>query len=369
MRYSKTLIPTLKEMPSDAEAISHVLLLRGGYVRQLASGLYIYLPLFWRVLNRINNIIRQELNRIGAQELSMPVLHPAEVWQKTGRWYEIKEEMFRLKDRTGRDMCLAMTHEEIMTWLASREIRSYRDMPQVWYQIQTKVRDEARPKSGVLRTREFIMKDSYSFDVDDEGLQKNYDLHIEAYDRIFERCGLTFYRVDSDPGMMGGATAHEYMAPSLAGEDEVAICASCGYAANVELAVSVSAVYQYAQTSQQEVSTPQKRTVEEVSHFMGLGAENFIKSLLLISDTAPVLALIRGDQVLHEKKVNRIIGNFRPAHKDEVKAILGIEAGFIGPMGHKLRIIADNAISTGVYVSGANKVDYHLRGIRPGVDF
>ncbi|MES0338285.1 MAG: proline--tRNA ligase [Candidatus Magnetobacterium sp. LHC-1] len=369
MRYSKTLIPTLKEMPSDAEAISHVLLLRGGYVRQLASGLYIYLPLFWRVLNRINNIIRQELNRIGAQELSMPVLHPAEVWQKTGRWYEIKEEMFRLKDRTGRDMCLAMTHEEIMTWLASREIRSYRDMPQVWYQIQTKVRDEARPKSGVLRTREFIMKDSYSFDVDDEGLQKNYDLHIEAYDRIFERCGLTFYRVDSDPGMMGGATAHEYMAPSLAGEDEVAICASCGYAANVELAVSVSAVYQYAQTSQQEVSTPQKRTVEEVSHFMGLGAENFIKSLLLISDTAPVLALIRGDQVLHEKKVNRIIGNFRPAHKDEVKAILGIEAGFIGPMGHKLWIIADNAISTGVYVSGANKVDYHLRGIRPGVDF
>ncbi|KJU87412.1 prolyl-tRNA synthetase [Candidatus Magnetobacterium bavaricum] len=369
MRYSKTLIPTLKEMPSDAEAISHVLLLRGGYVRQLASGLYIYLPLFWRVLNRINNIIRQELNRIGAQELSMPVLHPAEVWQKTGRWYEIKEEMFRLKDRTGRDMCLAMTHEEIMTWLASREIRSYRDMPQVWYQIQTKVRDEARPKSGVLRTREFIMKDSYSFDVDDEGLQKNYDLHIEAYDRIFSRCGLTFYRVESDPGMMGGATAHEYMAPSLAGEDEVAICGSCGYAANVELAVSVSAVHRYEETPQQEVLTPQKRTVEEVTRFMGLGAESFIKSLLLISDTAPVLALIRGDQVLHEKKVNRIIGNFRPAHKDEVKAILGVEAGFIGPMGHKLRIIADNAISAGVYVSGANKVDHHVKGIRPGVDF
>ncbi|MBF0538109.1 MAG: proline--tRNA ligase [Nitrospirae bacterium] len=369
MRYSKTLIPTLKEMPSDAEAISHVLLLRGGYVRQLASGLYIYLPLFWRVLNRINNIIRQELNRIGAQELSMPVLHPAEVWQKTGRWYEIKEEMFRLKDRTGRDMCLAMTHEEVMTWLASREIRSYRDMPQVWYQIQTKVRDEARPKSGVLRTREFIMNDSYSFDVDDDGLQRNYDLHIEAYDRIFKRCGLDFYRVESDPGMMGGATAHEYMAPSLAGEDEVAICGSCGYAANVELAVSVSKVHQYEETSRQEVSTPQKRTVEEVSRFMGIGAENFIKSLLLISDTAPVLALIRGDQVLHEKKVNRIIGNFRPAHKDEVKAILGVEAGFIGPMGHKLRIIADNAISAGVYVSGANKVDHHVKGIRPGVDF
>ncbi len=369
MRYSKTLIPTLKEMPSDAEAISHILLLRGGYVRQLASGLYIYLPLFWRVLEKINNILRHELNRIGAQEISMPVLNPAEVWQKTGRWNDIKEEMFRLKDRTGRDMCLAMTHEEIMTWLAARELKSYRDLPQVWYQIQTKVRDEARPKSGVLRTREFIMKDSYSFDVDEEGLQKNYDLHIEAYDRIFKRCGITFYRVESDPGMMGGSSAHEYMAPSLAGEDEVALCGYCGYAANVELAASVPKEYQYEETALEEVFTPQKRTVEEVSGHLQIGADNFIKNLLLISDGGPVLAVIRGDQALHEKKVSRIIGPFRPAHREEVASILGVEAGFIGPMGHKVRIIADNVLMTGVYVSGANKTDYHVKGIRPDVDF
>ena len=192
MRFSKMFIPTLREAPADAEAISHILMLRAGYVRQLASGLYIYLPLGWRVMTKINTIIREEMDAIGAQEISMPVLHPAEIWQQTGRWDEIGDEMFRLKDRTGRDMCLGMTHEEIMTWLASKEIRSYRDLPQIWYQIQTKLRDEARPKSGILRTREFIMKDSYSFDASDEGLDRNYQLHADAYHRIYERCGLKF---------------------------------------------------------------------------------------------------------------------------------------------------------------------------------
>ena len=203
MRFSKMFIPTLREVPADADAVSHRLMLRAGYVRQLAAGLYIFLPLGWRALARINAILKEEMEAIGSQEISMPVLHPAEVWQQTGRWHTIGDEMFRLKDRTGRDMCLGMTHEEIMTWLASREIRSYRDLPQIWYQIQTKLRDEARPKSGVLRTREFIMKDSYSFDADEESLEKSYQLHANAYHKIFQRCGLKFYQVESGPGHDG----------------------------------------------------------------------------------------------------------------------------------------------------------------------
>jgi prolyl-tRNA synthetase len=363
------LIPTLREIPADAEAISHILMLRAGYMRQLSAGLYICLPLGLRVIEKINKILREEMNAIGAQEISMPVLHPAEVWQETGRWYEIGDEMFRLKDRTGRDMCLGMTHEEIMTWLAVREIRSYRDLPQVWYQIQTKLRDEARPKSGVLRTREFLMKDSYSFDPDEEGLERNYQLHADAYHKIFSRCGLKFYMVESDPGMMGGATAHEFMAPSPAGEDEVVLCSSCGYAANIELALSKPESIEIMDWNFEEVHTPEKRTVEEVSNFLKLRPEYFIKSILLISDNGPLLALVRGDQELHEKKLNRIIGKHRPAQKAEVKDILGVEAGFIGPMKHKIRIIADTCLKEGVYVSGANKPHYHAKGIRPVIDF
>ncbi len=370
MRFSRTFIPTLREVPAEAEAVSHKLLLRGGFIRQLASGLYIILPLGFRVLEKINRIIREEMDRIGAQELLMPVLHPAEVWQKTGRWYEIGDEMFRLKDRTGRDMCLGMTHEEIMTWLASKEIRSYRDLPQVWYQIQTKLRDEARPKSGIMRTREFIMKDSYSFDRDEEGLDRNYQLHIEAYNRIFTRCGLKFYQVESDPGMMGGATAHEFMAPSPAGEDDVALCDSCGYSANVELAKSIPKEVTFEDWPYEEVHTPEKRTVQEVSRFLGIGPEYFIKSLLYMANNGPVLVLIRGDQDLQERKLQRIIGNFRTALKEEIEEVLGVEAGFIGPHGHSnIRIIADESLREGVYVSGANKKDYHVRGLRPGVHF
>ncbi len=370
MRFSKTLVPTLREVPADAEAVSHILMLRAGYVRQLAAGLYIYLPLGLRVIEKVNKIIREEMNDIGAQEVTMPVLHPAEVWQETGRWYEIGDEMFRLKDRGGRDMCLGMTHEEIITWLAVREIRSYRDLPQMWYQIQTKLRDEARPKSGVLRTREFLMKDSYSFDVDEQGLERSYHLHADAYHKIFSRCGLEFYMVESDPGMMGGATAHEFMAPSQAGEDEVALCDSCGYAANFELALSVPKKIEIVDWDFEEVYTPEKRTVEEVSSFLKLKPEYFIKSILLITDEGPLLALVRGDQELHEKKLNRIIGKLiRPAQKAEVKDVLGIEAGFIGPMDHKIRIIADKCLQEGVYVSGANKPHYHAKGIRPEKDF
>ena len=369
MRFSKMLIPTLREIPADAEALSHILMVRGGYVRQLATGLYIYLPLGLRVLEKINRILREEMNAIGAQEITIPALHPAEIWQETGRWYEIGDEMFRLKDRTGRDMCLGMTHEEIMTWLAARELRSYRDLPQVWYQIQEKLRDEARPKSGILRTREFLMKDSYSFDADEEGLEKNYRLHADAYHKIFSRCGLSFAMVQSDPGMMGGAASHEFMAPSPAGEDEIVLCDSCGYAANVELALSDPKKIEVMPWEFEEVHTPEKRTIQEVSRFLKLAPEYFIKSILVISDNGPVLALVRGDQELHEKKLTWIIGKHLPARKEEVKEIVGVEAGFIGPIGQKIRIVADNCLKEGVYVAGANKPHYHVKGVRPGKDF
>ena len=369
MRFSNMFIATLKETPADAESVSHILMLRAGYVRQLAAGLYIYLPLGVRVIERINNILREEMNLIGAQEITMPALHPSEIWQETGRWNEIGDEMFRLKDRGGRDMCLGMTHEEIITWLAAREIRSYRDLPQIWYQIQVKLRDEARPKSGILRTREFLMKDSYSMDADENGLEKNYQLHADAYHKIFSRCGLQFHMVESDPGMMGGAKSHEFMAPSPAGEDEIVLCANCGYAANVELAASVPNKVEAKDWHFEEVHTPEKRTVQEVSNFLKLGPEYFIKSILLISEGGPVLALVRGDQDLHEKKLVRIIGKYRQSLKEELKEILGVEAGFIGPMNQTIKIIADATLREGIYISGANKPHYHAKGIRPEKDF
>jgi prolyl-tRNA synthetase len=337
-------------------------------VRQLAAGLYIYLPLGLIILDKINRILREEMNAIGAQEISMPVLHPAEVWQQTGRWNEIGDEMFRLKDRGGRDMCLGMTHEEIMTWLASMEIRSYRDLPQIWYQIQTKLRDEARPKSGVLRTREFTMKDSYSFDADEEGLDRSYRLHLEAYKKIFERSSLKFYIVESDPGMMGGAVAHEFMAPSPAGEDEIVLC-ECGYAANVELAKSVPSKPDFPEWKLEEIATPDSRTIDEVSAFLKLDKRLFIKSLIVASSKGPVMALVRGDEEVHEKKLRKMIGEFRPAHKEEVKEFTGVEAGFIGPIKCKLRIIADESLKEGVYVTGANKEGYHIKGAVPKRDF
>ncbi|MBI4826319.1 MAG: proline--tRNA ligase [Nitrospirae bacterium] len=371
MRFSKMFIPTLRELPAEAEAISHILMLRAGFVRQLASGLYIYLPLAMRVLDRVNRIIREEMNAIGAQEITMPALHPSEIWETTGRWSEIGDEMFRLKDRGDRQMCLGMTHEEIMTWLASKEIRSYRELPQMWYQVQTKFRDEARPRSGILRTREFTMKDSYSFDRDEAGLAESYRRHAEAYHKIFSRCGLKYYQVQSDPGMMGGAMAHEFMAPSAAGEDTVVLCDKCGYSANTELALSTP-VPQPALNEEwvkEDIETPNRRTVMEVSSFLKTGPKFFIKSLLLIGSDGPFMALVRGDQELHEKKLQKIAGEFRPAEKDEVKEILGVEAGFIGPHGHKLKKFADNSIKDGVYIVGANKKDHHTRGIRPSVDF
>src|SRR6184192_4878803 len=309
MRLSKSLVPTLREDPADAEALSHKLMLRAGLVRQLAAGIYVWLPLGQRVLDRINAVIREEMNAIGGQEMTMPVLHPAEIWRDSGRWDAIGPEMFRLKDRNDRDMCLAMTHEEVIAWLAAREIRSYRDLPQIWYQIQTKERDEARPRSGVLRTREFLMKDSYTLDPDVAALDRSYGAHDRAYRRIFDRCGLRYCVVQSDTGMMGGLGSHEFMAPSAAGEDEVALCAGCGYAANVELARGVPAAPESPVWTRQQVATPNVRTIAEVSQLLGIDPRLTLKSLLYVAKTSgPVLVLVRGDHALHERKLARALG-------------------------------------------------------------
>jgi prolyl-tRNA synthetase len=370
MRWSSSFIPTLREEPADAEAMSHRLMVRAGLVRQLTAGVYVYLPLGQRVIDRVNAIIREEMNGIGGQEVTMPVLHPAELWQQSGRWYDIKDEMFRLKDRHGRDMCLGMTHEEVVAWLAAREIRSYRELPQVWYQIQTKERDEARPRSGVLRTREFWMKDAYTLDVDEAALGEAYERQKAAYSRIFSRCGLTFHVVESDVGMMGGLGAHEFMAPSAAGEDEIAICDACGYAANIELARSTPLRPGFPDWAKEEVATPGVRTVADVAALLGVEAPLVIKSLLYVGPAGPVLALVRGDQQLHEKKLARVLGGeVRPAHPDEVRETLGASVGSVGPVGATVAVVADDVLVEGVYVTGANRDGYHVRGVRPGRDF
>jgi len=372
MRWSKSLIPTLKEDPADAEAISHKLMVRAGLVRQLAAGIYVYLPLGQRVMDKINAIIREEINAIGGQEITMPVIHPAELWQESGRWDAIGDEMFRLKDRNQRDLCLGMTHEEVIAWIAGHEVHSYRDLPQLWYQIQTKERDEARPKSGVLRTREFVMKDSYSLDRDMAGLDVQYEAHRQAYCKIFDRCGLRYVVVESDPGMMGGAGSHEFMAPSPAGEDQMALCRACGYAANVELAVSrprPGGAFPPPTAGLEEVPTPNARTIAEVCAYLKIEPALTIKSLAVVGKEGPVLALVRGDQQLRERKLERVLGPFRPAHRDEVREAVGVEPGFVGPVGVTIRIIADECLRAGCYVVGANKPDAHLRGVVPGRDF
>ncbi len=371
MRLAKCLVPTLREEPADAEALSHRLMLRAGLVRQLAAGVYVYLPIGYRLLERINVIIRQEMNAIGGQEILMPVLHPAEIWKQSGRWEGIPE-MFKLRDRWGRDMVLGMTHEEVVAWLAAREIRSYRDLPQIWYQIQTKERDEARPRSGILRTREFLMKDSYTLDPDVAALDRSYAAHEAAYRRIFERCGLRFHVAQSDPGMMGGLGAHEFLAPCAAGEDEIVLCAGCGYAANVEIARGVPAAPPSPSgAARGDVATPGARTIAEVSALLGIDPRLTIKSLLYVTGGGePVLALVRGDQGLHERKLARALGeDVRPAHPDEVRQHLGAPPGSMGPVGASVRILADEHLREGVYVVGANREGYHTLGVTPDRDF
>src|SRR6185436_1844552 len=327
---------------------SHKLMVRAGLVRQLAAGIYVYLPLGLRVIEKVSAIIREEMNRIGGQEIEMPVLHPAEIWQQSGRWDVIGGEMFRLKDRNGRDMVLGMTHEEVIAWLAAREIRSYRDLPQIWYQIQTKERDEARPRSGVLRTREFVMKDSYTLDPDVAALDRSYAAHEGAYRKIFERCGLRFHIAHSDTGMMGGLGAHEFLAPCAAGEDEIALCAGCGYAANVEIARGVPAMPVFPAATRDEVATPNVRTIAQLSELLKIDPRLTIKSLLYSTPAGFVLALVRGDHAIHERKLARVVGGDpRAAHPEEIVQQLGAPAGSVGPVGARVTIIADEALREG----------------------
>ena len=367
-RLSQSFIPTLKDPPSDAEAVSHKLMVRAGLIRQLGAGLWTYLPAGWRVVRNVEAILREEMEGIGCQEMLMPVLQPAGPWQKTGR-YAI-DELFKLEDRKGAEMVLAMTHEECVTSHIAREVRSYRDLPLMLFHIQTKERDEARPRAGVLRTREFTMKDAYSFDRDEEGLARSYELQSGAYERIFNRCGLRWYRVESDVGMMGGSGAHEYMAPCPAGENEVALAP--GYAANVEVASAEPQPVELPAglDAPEPVSTPGQATIEQVSGGLGLPPGALIKSLpVVVEGRGMVLVLIRGDHRLNEIKLRNALGaDFRQASTEEIEAELG-PIGFIGPVGIDLPIVKDAAIQGASFVIGANRADTHLRGVRPGRDF
>src|SRR4051812_16772481 len=369
VRGSQLLIPTLKDDPTEAEAISHKLLVRGGFIRQVGSGLYTYLPLGWRVMRQIDTIIRQEMDTIG-QEMLMPVLNPAELWQRTGRW-DI-EQLYKLTDSSGKHYALAMTHEECVTFHASREIRSYRELPQIWYHIQTKERDEPRPKSGILRTREFIMKDSYSFDRDMEGLDASYRAHIPVYQRIYDRCGVETWMVDSDVGMMGGTEAHEFMAPSPAGEDTVALCSTCDYASNVEMARGVPRAPEFPPPldALEEIETPGVTTIDGLAEMLGIDTAATAKAMVVVRDGDVVLALVRGDHRLHELKLSKMLqGPIRPATREEITSTFGAEPGSIGAVGAPVRVIADEMLRNGQFVGGANRTGWHLRGVEAGRDF
>jgi prolyl-tRNA synthetase len=382
MRWSQYFIPTLREDPADAEIISHRLLLRAGVIRQLSAGIYSFLPLGQRIAIKIMQILREEMNAIGGQEFFLPALHPAEIWQESGRWSAIGDEMFRFKDRKGTDMCLGMTHEEVFTSIARNELRSYKQLPQCWYQIQIKFRDEARPKSGLMRLRTFIMKDAYSFDIDHAGLDRSFSDQREAYKKIFKRCGLEFLIVEASSGAMGGSESNEFMARTPAGEDLIVHCSNCGYSANLEKATSRLPVIEdeAGPASPEEFPTPGVRTIEDLTTFPG-GAEasRQIKSLVYVAtregESRPVLVLLRGDHQLHETKLADSLRAtaVRPAHPEEIRDLLGASAGSLGGVGAKdnakaskidLQIVADSSLKNRKNMTtGANKDDHHLRGV------
>ena len=367
-RLSRYFLPTEKQAPADAEALSHRLMVRAGLIRQLGAGMWTWLPAGWRVHENAAQIVREELDRIGSHEMLMPVLNPAELWQRSGR-YEI-EELFKLKDRRGADLVLAMTHEEVITTHVAPAVRSYRDLPLFLYHFQTKERDEPRPRAGVLRTREFIMKDAYTFDRDREGLDASYDKHREAYDRIFDRVGLEWYRVESDVGMMGGVGAHEYMAPSPAGENDVALAP--GYAANVEVASAQAQPVELPEgiAEPELVDTPGLTTVREVADRMNVPAAALLKAFpVIVEDRGLVMVIVRGDHRVNEIKLANALGApFRPAREEEFADRIG-PAGYIGPVGIDVPILLDNAVEPGAYITGANRDNAHLRGVEPGRDF
>jgi prolyl-tRNA synthetase len=382
MRWSQCFIPTLREDPADAEVVSHKLLLRAGIIRQLSAGIYSYLPLGQRIALKVMQILREEMNRIGGQEFYLPALHPAELWQESGRWDAIDDIMFRLKDRKGGDLCLGMTHEEVFTAIARNEIRSYKQLPQVWYQIQIKFRDELRPKSGLMRLRTFIMKDAYTFDVDRAGLDKAFLDQRDAYQRIFTRCGIEFSIVEASSGSMGGSESNEFVARTDAGEDFIANCPNCDYAANIEKATSrLPAVEdEPGPDAPEDFPTPGVRTIEDLARTPHLVAANRqIKSLVYFAtiegEPRPVLALLRGDHQLHDVKFGDALGStaVRPAHAEEIRELLGASAGSLGGVGAKesagranqeLLIIADTGLKgRRNMTTGANKDDHHIRGV------
>jgi prolyl-tRNA synthetase len=364
MRLSKYFVPTLKEVPNDAVVTSHILMLRAGMIRMLSAGIYSFLPLGYTVIKKISEIIREEMDAIGGQEFHLPALNPKEIWEETGRVDAFGDILFQIKNR---DYVLAPTHEEIMTYHARNVIKSYKDMPQIWYQIQTKFRNEPRPRSGVIRGRQFLMKDSYTFDTSWEALDKSYDLHDQAYRKIFDRCGLKYFVVGASSGAMGGTGSEEFMVKSEAGEDTVAYCESCGYAANVEVAMSKVDVKQRESESKKlyEISTPNVKSIDELCAFLKIDETQCAKSRIYIHNGEPVLILMLGNDEVNETKLEKVLGgNVRPAHPDELKEITGADAGSIGPVGFNGKIIADNRLKNANNMfSGANKNDYHIGGI------
>ena len=375
MRWSQLFIPTLRDVPADAEVISHKLLLRAGYIRQLGAGIYSLLPLARRSLLKIENIIREEMDAAGGQEFYLPALNPDDVWKASGRWDVMGPNMFRIKDRAGRDLCLGMTHEEVFTSIAKDGLRSYRDLPQIWYQIQLKFRDEPRPKSGLLRVRQFTMKDSYSFDIDKAGLDRSFDLHDQVYRKIFDRCGLKYTAVQAVSGSMGGSESQEFMVQSDAGEDWVVSCANCGYAANLERAESKLDPVEDPEGDLQpaEVHTPGQKTIEEVASYLKTVPEKLIKSLVYIVESKAWLLLLRGDHQLCEMKLAGALGseNLRPATDLEIRDLFGADPGSLGPLGiSNLSILADSSLQGREnMICGANRNDYHLENVTPGQDF
>ncbi len=377
MRYSKYFIPTHKEAPSDAEVISHQLMIRAGMIRKLTSGVYTYLPLCLRSIRKVEDIIREEMNRAGAIEILMPAVQPAELWQESGRWDHYGRELLRFKDRHDREACFGPTHEEVITDLVRKEIHSYKQMPINLYQIQTKFRDEIRPRFGIMRGREFIMKDAYSFDVDEEGANLSYEAMYEAYTRIFERCGLKFRAVEADTGTIGGSYSHEFMVLAETGEDQIVNCTECDYAANLERAEVKSSQTLPEQEVKElnpiiEVNTPGIKTVEDVTAFLSVSPSQLIKSLIFVVDAKEIAVLIRGDHELNEAKLKSLLGaqTVELASERVVEEITGAPIGFAGPVGLNVKIVADHALK-GMrnFVTGGNRKDLHLRNVNMKRDF
>ncbi|HEX2045036.1 MAG TPA: proline--tRNA ligase [Gaiellaceae bacterium] len=370
MRASQLFAPTLREDPGDAEAASHRLLVRGGFIRQVAAGLWTFLPLGWRVHEKAAQIVREEMNAIGGQEMFMPVVTPAELWRRTGR-YEIPE-LWKLEDRLDRPFVLAMTHEETVTFHA-RELRSYRNLPQILYHFQTKVRDEPRPRSGLIRAREFVMKDSYSFDRDEQGLEHSFRLHERAYHRIFERCGLEYYAVQAEPGMMGGSASVDFLAPSGAGENTLVTCENGDYAADLEIARGVPRAPRFPEPldAPEDVETPGVTTIEALAELLAVDPAATSKAMPVVDgDGTLVLGLVRGDDRLDEAKLAAAIGSTtRPATEDEIREGFGADPGSIGPVGFAGDVLADETLRQGQFVTGANRTGRHLRGVEHGRDF